>query len=80
MDFIKRNQRLNQNEMAYYESTFNGKPWYQLLYGIYPTRQEAQLAADNLPENIRRAEPWIRKISAVQKAIQDRDGSDGEGN
>jgi len=80
LDYIKRNQRLNQNEMAYYESTFKGKPWYQLLYGIYPNRQEAQLAADNLPENIRRAEPWIRKISAVQKAIQDRDGSDREGN
>jgi len=74
LDFIKRNQMLNQNEMAYYESTFKGKPWYQLLYGIYPTRQEAQLAADNLPEIIRRAEPWIRKISAVQKAIQDRGG------
>jgi DamX protein len=69
MNFIKRNQLLKQNEIAYYKSTFKGKPWYQVLYGIYPSKQDARLAADKLPENIRRAGPWIRKISGVQTAI-----------
>jgi septal ring-binding cell division protein DamX len=69
MDFIKKNQLLQQKEIAYYKSTFKGKPWYQLLYGIYPTKQDARLAAEKLPENIRQAGPWIRSISAVQKAI-----------
>jgi DamX protein len=69
LNFIERNEWLKQNEAAYYETTFRGKPWYQLLYGIYPTRQAAQLAAQSLPDNIRRAGPWIRRISAVQKAI-----------
>jgi DamX protein len=71
-EFIKRNQLLEENEIAYYESTFKGKPWYQLLYGLYPTPQEARMAAKNLPENIRRTGPWIRSISAVQKAIKSR--------
>jgi DamX protein len=71
-DFIKKNQFLEQNEIAYYESTFQGKVWYQLLYGIYPTKQEAVLAANKLPENVRRAEPWIRRMSTIQKAIKDR--------
>jgi len=69
LDFIEKNQLLKLNEIAYYESTFKGKPWYQLLYGIYPTKQDARLAANKLPENFRPSEPWIRSISAVQKTI-----------
>jgi DamX protein len=70
LDFIKRNGMLKQNEMAFYESTFRGKPWFQLLYGIYPDKQTARLAANELPENIRQAGPWIRRMAAVQKAIE----------
>lgn len=72
LDFIKKNQLLQHNEIAYYESTFQGKDWYQLLYGIYPTKPDAELAANKLPEDIRRAGPWIRRMSTVQKAIKDR--------
>ena len=70
LDFINRHQFLKQTEFAYYETTFRGKPWYQLLYGLYPSRRDARLAANQLPENIRRAGPWIRRISAVQNAIR----------
>ena len=69
LDFIERNQLLKQNEIAYYESTFRGKPWFQLLYGIYPDKQSARLAAEDLPEDIRQAGPWIRNLAAVQNAI-----------
>ena len=72
LDFIKRNGMLKQDEIAYYESTFRGKPWFQLLYGIYPDKQAAGLAAHKLPENIRQAGPWIRKIATVQKTIENR--------
>jgi DamX protein len=72
LDFINKNQLLKQNEIAYYESTFNGKPWFQALFGLYPTKQAARRAADKLPENIRWAGPWIRKLSEVQQAIADR--------
>lgn len=70
LDFVKKNQLLKLNEIAYYESTFRGSPWYQVLYGIYPTKQEAQLVANRLPENIRQAGPWIRRLSGVQNAIE----------
>jgi septal ring-binding cell division protein DamX len=58
------------NEIAYYESTFNGKVWYQLLYGGYPARGDAERAASKLPENIGKAGPWIRKIAKVQEVIR----------
>ncbi len=69
LDFIKRNQLLEKNEIAFYESTFRGKPWFQALYGLYPSGKEARSAANKLPENIRHAGPWIRKLSDVQNAI-----------
>jgi DamX protein len=72
LDFIKRNGMLRHNKIAYYESTFRGQPWFQLLYGIYPDKQTARLAANKLPENIRQAGPWIRKIATVQKTIENR--------
>jgi DamX protein len=70
LEFIKKNQLLKQNEIAYYESSFKGHPWYEALYGIYPTMQEAQLAANKLTGSIRQAGPWIRKLSEVQKEIE----------
>jgi hypothetical protein len=69
-DFVERNQLLEQNEIAYYQSTFEGKVWYQLLYGVYATKKGAQVAADNLPPEIRKSSPWIRRLSAVQKTIR----------
>jgi septal ring-binding cell division protein DamX len=72
LSFIKKNQLLKQNEIAYYQSTFNSKAWYHLLYGIYHKKKEAQLVVNKLPDNIRKAKPWIRSISTVQKVIRDR--------
>lgn len=69
LDFIKKNQMLIQNKIAYYESTFRDKPWFELLYGIYPDKQAARLAANQLPENLHHAGPWIRSMAVVQKEI-----------
>jgi septal ring-binding cell division protein DamX len=69
-DFVKRNQLLKQNEIAFYQTTFKDKPWFQLLYGVYAAKKDAQSAADNLPPKIRKSSPWIRRLSAVQKAIR----------
>ena len=69
-NFVERNQLLEQNEIAFYQSTFEDKVWFQLLYGVYVTKKDAQAAADNLPLKIRKSSPWIRRLSAVQKAIR----------
>jgi len=69
-DFVKKYQLLEQNEIAFYQTTFKDKPWFQLLYGVYPTQRDALSAADKLPPKIRDSSPWIRRLSAVQKAIR----------
>lgn len=69
-DFIKKYQLLRQNEVALYQTRFKDKPWFQLLYGIYASKKDALLAADNLPPKIRQLSPWVRRLSGVQKAIR----------
>ncbi len=69
-DFVERNQLLEQNEIAFYQTTFKDKPWFQLLYGVYATQKDAQSAAEKLSPKIRKSSPWIRRLSAVQKAIR----------
>jgi septal ring-binding cell division protein DamX len=69
-DFVNRNQLLEQNEIAYYQTTFQGRPWFQLLYGIYPSKRAAQSAAEAFPPEIRKSSPWIRRLSGVQAAIR----------
>ena len=69
-DFVEKNQLLEQNEIAFYQTTFEDKPWFQLLYGVYATKKDAQAAAERLPPKIRKSSPWVRRLSAVQKAIR----------
>ena len=69
-DFVESAQLLEQNEIAFYQTTFKDKPWFQLLYGVYPTKKDAQSAADAFAPKIRKSSPWIRRLSAVQKAIR----------
>jgi septal ring-binding cell division protein DamX len=69
-DFIQSDPWLQQNEIAFYQTTFKDKPWFQLLYGVYPTKKEAQSTADTFPPKIRKSSPWIRRLSGVQKAIR----------
>lgn len=46
----------------------NGRDWYLLLYGVYPTRRQAEIALQHLPPSINK--PWIRTIGSVQKDLQ----------
>jgi septal ring-binding cell division protein DamX len=69
-DFVTRNNLLEQNEIAFYQTKYKEKPWFQLLYGVYTTKKDAQSAADYLPPNIRKSSPWIRRLSSIQKAIR----------
>jgi DamX protein len=56
--------------LAYYKTTYKGGIWYPLLYGIYPSAEQAREAINTLPESIRAKNPWIRRLSAIQRAIR----------
>jgi DamX protein len=69
-DFIDRNQALNRAGIAYYKTSYKGKDWYPLLFGVYPTKDEANSAIRKLPPDLQKASPWIRKMSSIQRAIR----------
>ncbi len=51
------------------QTSRDGKPWYVLLYGAYPSRAAASQALAQMPATVRAAKPWPRSIATVQAEI-----------
>ncbi len=57
-------------QVAYYKTRFQKADWYPLLYGVYPNIQEAATIIKELPPQLQKSSPWIRRISTVHAAIR----------
>lgn len=55
-----------------YRTDLNGKPWYIVVTGPYPTRNAATAAADTLPPALRNQKPWPRAVKNIQADIKQR--------
>jgi len=56
--------------VAYYRTKRNNKPWFPVLYGVYPDKKMAAQARDNLPEKLRKSGVWLRNFASVHKEIR----------
>lgn len=65
--FIKQNKL--GNHAYYYRSSRQNQPWYILLYGNYPSKEQAKAALARLPAAVRAQNPWVRDIAGVKKAL-----------
>ncbi|WP_165857652.1 AAA family ATPase [Marinobacter sp. JSM 1782161] len=63
IDFL--NQHPDVTELVYTRSTRQGKPWYVVIYGRFPSREEARAAIARLPGNLARHDVWIRSLSGL---------------
>jgi DamX protein len=70
LDFIDNKLTSEPADIAYYKTSYKGKDWYPLLFGIYATKKEASSAIKLMPPDIQKASPWIRKMSSIQRAIR----------
>ncbi len=60
----------NRHKFAMFKTTFHQKDWYVLLYGIYPNHNQALIALETLPAELRQnTQPWIRTLASVQRRI-----------
>jgi septal ring-binding cell division protein DamX len=63
----------DENNLAgkagYYHSRRSGEDWYALVYGAYPTVQDAKAAIGNLPEDLKKWSPWVRNIKSIHKLM-----------
>lgn len=50
----------------YFHTRQDGRDWYAIIYGVYPTRQKAQEAIKRLPPALQKASPWIRSFASIQ--------------
>ena len=54
---------------AILKSKRDGKPWYILLHGLYPSREAARSAIGKLPKSLTGSKPWIRGFSSVHDQL-----------
>jgi DamX protein len=50
---------------AWFVTSHENKPWYIVVYGIYPDNSSARTAINALPETLRARSPWPRTVASV---------------
>lgn len=55
---------------GYFETRFQGQPWYVVVSGHYPQREQAQSAIAALPAVVRDLQPWVRSVADIQSSIR----------
>lgn len=60
-----------ENELAgkagYYKSKRQGELWFALVYGSYESVSDANEAIAELPKDLRKWSPWVRRIDSIHK-------------
>ena len=65
--FINRHKI--QDETYILETDRKGKPWFALLYGVYPTKEAAVVARSKLPKSYKSSSAWPRPVEPIQKSL-----------
>lgn len=63
---------VNQSDVAYYVVDIRDKNWFTLIYGSYETEQLAQKALRDLPGDVKKWSPLVRKFAEVQESLNSR--------
>ncbi|CAM4410589.1 MAG: Cell division protein DamX [Legionellaceae bacterium] len=61
-----------KNKVNYYHRHVKGEDWYVLIYGHFNSLKDAQQAINDLPEELRELNPWVRSYESIHKVIQNK--------
>ena len=56
-----------EGKAGYYKSRRQGELWYALVYGSYESVSDANEAIAELPKDLRKWSPWVRRIDSIHK-------------
>ncbi len=56
-------------ESRYFKKTLNGKPFFVVTYGNFPSHAAATAAIKNLPAKTQAGKPWPRTVASVQQEL-----------
>lgn len=59
-------EKPEKNKLHFYETQYQKKPWFIVVYGEYKTQQEAKEALLKLPSSLKQYHPWVRKRADIQ--------------
>lgn len=48
----------------------NGRPFFLIVYGAYPTRAAAVTAMGQLPAKLNDTQPWVRSVGSLRSALK----------
>jgi DamX protein len=68
-EFIDQH-KLDPEQSAFYRGIYKDAEWYVLMYGIFPSREAALQARNELPQKVRDNKPWPRSLESVHAAIR----------
>ena len=60
---------------GYFETRFQGKPWFVAVLAVFEDRAQASRAIDSMPVKLRSNEPWTRSVAGIQTDIRELLGS-----
>ena len=60
----------NKKELLVFKTVRQGKDWFVVVTGRYPTSAKARQAAQLLPESEKKAAPWPRELKVIQREIR----------
>lgn len=58
------------DDLHFFETQHEGKPWFVVTQGAYPGRQQAQQAVGQLPSALRKQNPWPRTVASIQQSLR----------
>lgn len=63
-------QKHSLSNYQVYETSRNGKSWFVLVYGNFPTVGDAKREVERLPAEIQGKKPWVRKMQDVHQDMK----------
>ena len=70
LDLFKQKFKFPQENLFLYETVYQNKPWFVVLYGDYDSVNTAQVAARNLPEAFKAMSSWVKQWQLVHDELR----------
>jgi septal ring-binding cell division protein DamX len=66
--FIQQNN--GAEDLFFFETRYQDRPWFVVVYGNYPNRSAARQAIEQLPQPLKDLQPWARSLADIQSDIR----------
>ena len=66
--FLRKYSDLN-GKAVYFHTRHDPREWYTVVYGVYPSKEQAQQAIKRLPAELQSASPWVRSFGSIHAEL-----------